>query len=264
MFSRLGILARKRNPKVRLTFLHLPRTGGNAITLDILFRNFPRGRWCHLNYGADMQVLNGAHDPLSWTQRKRANVSLLAGHMPFGFAAHFPGISEYVTMVREPMARVVSDYYFCRRNPTNPAHVFANTLTLVEFVARGYGSSQNCYAQWLSNAAFGAKFRSENQMLDAALKNLANFSFVGITEQSDLSIQRICKRYDLTVYPLTEANKNASTPEGRSISEEEIQIVRNHNLLDIAIYDVCLKLFMEMTFAGGEKTTADSLAGIEQ
>jgi hypothetical protein len=264
MFSRLGILARKRNPKVRLTFLHLPRTGGTAITRDILFRNFRHGHWCHVNYGADMQVLSGAHDPLSWTERKREKVSLLAGHMPFGFAANFPGISEYVTIVREPIARVVSDYYFCRQNPTNPAHAFATTLPLVEFVARGYGSSQNCYAQWLSNAAFGAKFRDEDKMLDAALKNVSQFSFIGITEQSDLSIERICNRYDLAIYPVTEVNKNASTPEERSISEEEIQAVRGHNLLDIAIYDVCLKLFMEMTSAVSEEWLGDSMAGIEQ
>jgi len=264
MFSRLGILARKPSPKVRLTFLHLPRTGGTAITRDILFRNFRHGQCCHVNYGPDMQALGGAHDPLSWTERKRKRVSVLAGHMPFGLAAHFPGKSEYVTMVREPIARVVSDYFFCRQNPTNPAYPFATTLSLVEFVARGYGSSQNCYAQWLSNAAFGAKFRSEDEMLDAALKNLSHFSLIGITEQSDLSIERICKRYDLTVYPITEVNKNGATPEGRCISDEEIQAIRGHNLLDLAIYDLYVKLFMESTSQGSEELHGESLAGIER
>jgi hypothetical protein len=264
MFSRLGTLARKRNPKVRLTFLHLPRTGGTAITQDILFRNFRHGHWCHVNYGPDMQVLSGAHDPLSWTERKRQRISLLAGHMPFGFAEHFPGPSEYVTLLRDPIARVVSDYFFCRQNPTNPAYPFANKLPLVEFVARGYGSSQNCYAQWLSNAAFGARFGSEEEILDAALKNLSQFSLIGITEQFDLSIEHICKRYDLVTYPVNEVNKNAATPEGRSISDEEIQVVRGHNLLDLAIYDVCVKLFMESSSAGSQEPVGDSLAGVEQ
>lgn len=264
MFSRLGILARKRKPKVRLTFLHLPRTGGTAITRDILFRNYGHGHWCHVNYGSDMQALAGAHDPLSWSKRRRERISLLAGHMPFGFAAHFPGSSEYVTMLREPVARVVSDYFFCRQNPTNPAYPFATTLPLAEFVAKGYGSSQNCYAQWLSNAAFGAKFRSEDEMLDAALKNLSHFSLIGITEQSELSIERICKRYELTAYPVTEVNKNGATPEGRCISEQEIQAVRGHNLLDLAIYEVCLKLFMESTSLGSEERHGESLAGVER
>lgn len=264
MFSRLGTLARKQKSEVRLTFLHLPRTGGTAITRDILFRNFRHGQWCHVNYGPNMQVLSGAHDPLSWTERKRKRVALLAGHMPFGLAKYFPGPSEYVTLVREPIARVVSDYFFCRQNPTNPAYPFATALPLVEFVARGYGSSQNCYAQWLSNASFGAKFRSEDEMLDAALKNLSQFSLVGLTEQSDLSIEWICKRYDLAFYPITRMNKNVSTPEGRSISEEEIHAIRGHNLLDLAIYDVCRKLFMETNSAGCEEPLGDSLAGIEQ
>src|ERR1700730_13126231 len=263
IFSRLGILARKQNTKVRLPFLHLPRTGGTTITWDILFPNFRREHCCIVNYGPDMLALGGAPDPLSWSTRKRESSSLIAGHMPFGFAEHFPGPSEYLTMVRDPIARVVSDYFFCRQNPTNPAYPFAITLPLVEFVAQGYGSSQNCYAQWLSNAAFGAKFRSEDEILEAALKNLSQFSFIGITEQSDLSIEQICKRYNLAVYPVTEVTKNRATPEGRHVSEEEIQVVRGHNLLDLAIYDVCLKLFMESTSVGSEEPLGDSLTGVE-
>jgi len=227
----------------RIVFLHLPRTGGTALVKDILFANFPKSRWCHVNFGPAREPLGGAHDPLSWPAWRRGRIGLLAGHMPFGFAEHFPGPSEYVTLVRDPIARVISDYYFCRKNPSNPAHEAATALSLREFVERGYASSQNCYARWLSNAVFGAKFHDQNEMLQSAMNNLAQFSFIGITEQFDLSVERLCQRYGLAPQATSEANRNDATPEARHVSEEEHEVLNRLNKLDLIIYAECQRRF---------------------
>jgi len=58
--------------------------------------------------------------------------------MPFGFASHFPGASEYFTFLRDPVERAVSDYYFCRRDPANEAHAAAMKLSLIEFAEANY------------------------------------------------------------------------------------------------------------------------------
>ena len=70
-----------------------------------------------------------------------------AGHMPLELTRHFPGPFESATMLRDPVARTVSDYYHCRQNPANPAHEVARNLSLVEFVEQGYGLTHNCYAR---------------------------------------------------------------------------------------------------------------------
>ena len=128
--------------------------------------------------------------------------------MPFGFAQHFPGESEYFTFVRNPISRAVSDYHFCRKNPANPAFPAANRLSLTEFVEANYSYGQNGQVRWLSNAAYGAPFASEEAMLEEAMKNLAQISFVGITEQFDISIAPLrALRLDYALRPLAEQER---------------------------------------------------------
>ncbi|HYM07662.1 MAG TPA: sulfotransferase family 2 domain-containing protein [Terriglobales bacterium] len=231
------------NPGPRIVFFHLPRTGGTSLSKDILFPNFPRSRWCNVNFAPEMEPLDGAHRPLMWPAWRRKRIQLLAGHMPFGFALHFPGPSEYITLVRDPIARTISDYYFCRNNPANPAHEAAIRLSLVEFVERGHAFTQNCYARWLSNEPFGAYFRDPDEMLRRALSNLSQFSFIGITEQFEVAVQRLCERYGLVPHAATKVNRNAATPEARAVSAEEHEVLRRANALDLVIYEECLRRF---------------------
>jgi len=230
-------------PGPRIVFFHLPRTGGTSLSKDTLFPNFSKSRWCNVNFAPDIEPLHGAHDPLKWPEWRRKRIRLLAGHMPFGFAKHFPGPSEYVTLIRDPIARTISDYYFCRKHPSNPAHEAATTLSLVEFVERGYGFSQNCYARWLSNEPFGAKFRDADEMLQQAMTNLSQFSFIGITEQFDVAVRRLCQKYGLVPHATTSVNRNAATPKTRHVSAEEYGVLRRANALDLVIYKECWRRF---------------------
>ena len=238
--------ARAWNPGTRhprIVFLHLPRTGGTALAKDILFLNFPRSRWCHVNYSRDLTPLGGADDPLQWAESKRGRVLVMAGHMPFGIAERFPGPSEYVTLLRDPISRTVSDYHYCRENPSNPAYPVARKLSLIEFVERGYGLTHDCYTRWLSNATYGSEFANDGEMLRAAQTNLASFAVVGITERFDESVRRICERYRLHRRPLSAVNRNEATPSGAEITAEERCVIVRYNALDQVLYEDCRKRF---------------------
>jgi hypothetical protein len=225
----------------KLCFFHLPRTGGTSLAKDLLFRNFPRWRWCHVNFDQHLRPLDGAHDPLRWSKLRQAAIQVLAGHMPFGFAARLPGHFQHITFLRAPVARAVSDYYFLRRNPSNPASAAARRLSLIEFVEGDHGSSNNCYARWLSNAAFGATFPSDTAMLETALRNLALCSFVGITEQFGLCAQRLCLKFHLRPYDASERNRNRATPPEFSLSPQERDMIERRNRLDLIIYSRVLE-----------------------
>jgi len=244
IFDRVLATSNLRNGRPRIVFLHLPRTGGTALAKDILFPNFPRSSRSHVNYGHDLKPQAGADDPLRWSEAKRRRIRLLAGHMPLGLPQHFPGPSEFVTLLRDPVPRTISDYYYCHRNPTNPAHEMARKLSLIQFVERGYGLSHNCYARWLSNASYGTHFSTEHEMLHAARKNLTTFTLVGITEWFDISVRRICERYQLTQGPLSAVNRNDATPHGNDISGEERRVIIRHNELDRLIYEEAREQFL--------------------
>lgn len=227
----------------RLIFYHLPRTAGSALMYDVLFPHFSWWRRCHVNYDDKMNVQHRGRDPRAWPAWRRKRIQLVAGHMPFGFAQQFPGPSEYFTFVRDPISRAVSDYYFCRNNPANPAFTAANKLSLKEFVEADHSYMRDGQTRWLSNAAYGARFASDEAMLEEAMKNLAQISFVGITEQFEVSLQRLCDRYGLPKHVALGPNKNAFTPRDKRPSEEDLSALQRHNRLDLAIYEHCLKRF---------------------
>ncbi|MBI2680980.1 MAG: sulfotransferase family 2 domain-containing protein [Candidatus Solibacter usitatus] len=229
--------------KPRIIFYHLPRTAGSALTYDFLFPNFPLWRRIHVNYDSQMTALHRGKDPRSWPWWRRRWIQLIAGHMPFGFAQDFPGRSESITFVRDPIARAVSDYHFCRKHPANPAFASAHKLSLIEFAEADFSYVRNGQVRWLSNATYGARFANDEAMLEQALKNLAQMSFVGITEQFDASLERLCARYGLATHSGHRQHKNAFTPRGNSLSEEELSVLRRHNSLDLVFYEHCLERF---------------------
>jgi galactose-3-O-sulfotransferase len=240
-FLDLFSLSRVPSTVPRLIYVHLPRTGGTALKRDILFPNFPR-RWCEVNYSPDLMPLGGAQDLLSWPPARRNKVRVVAGHMPFGLGEQLEGSSDYITILRDPILRVVSGYHFCRNNPDNPAHLSARELPLAEFVRQGCGQSQNCYARWLSNRVFGTQFSSDEEMLAVAMQNLARFSFVGITERFDESVRRLCTKYGLVQHTTSTCNRNSHTPTDVCLSREE-EIISAWNVLDLQIYRTYRQLF---------------------
>ena len=161
--------------------------------------------------------------------------------MPADLATHFPGTTEYVTLIRDPVARTVSEYHYLRQHKSNPAFLAVSRLSLLDFVATDYAFSRNCYARWLSNAAFGKAFPTEEGMLNAAMDNLRQFSFIGITERFEIAIRRLCEKYDLATHAGSEQNRNRSTPLGIRISMEERSFIQQQNSLDMIIYEHCIQ-----------------------
>ncbi len=71
-------------------------------------------------------------------ERRRA-ARAVTGHLHYGVHRHMPQQCEYITMLREPVARVVSMYRFILDNPRNWLHdeVVGSAMALEEFVRRG-------------------------------------------------------------------------------------------------------------------------------
>jgi hypothetical protein len=157
--------------------------------------------------------------------------------MPFGFASAFPGSFEYITFFRHPVERTVSEYYAVRQDRSNPAYAAARQQSMLRFVEGNHGSSNDCYTRWLSNAAFGRTFANDAQMLDAALINLARFSFIGITEAFETSVDRLCQKYMLVPYRTTVRHRSSATPATFLLSKQERRVIEIHNMLDLVVYN---------------------------
>jgi hypothetical protein len=121
-----------------LIHYHLPKTGGT--TLNILLRgNFPGSQrfiaktgvtYSHL-WTESFDALKAKFDALT-PEEKLAVRCVTAAHLPWGVHTIFNRPSKYVTVLRHPVDRVVSHFYFVHEDDTDKP--ISDTMTLDDYI----------------------------------------------------------------------------------------------------------------------------------
>jgi hypothetical protein len=115
---------------------------------------------------------------------KLARVRIFNGHMPFGLHARLTRPATYITFVREPVARVLSEYYFMRHHRLHPQYKRLQTLSLEEYALRT--PHHNVQTKLISGRGDYPDFLAgdcNDEILKLATDNLAkHFTFAGLTE----------------------------------------------------------------------------------
>lgn len=115
-------------------FLHMPKAGGTTL------RRIAE-RQCHRD---EILTLSGRPAPPfdelnAYSTERLARFRLIRGHMMFGIHQYFERPASYFTMVRKPVDRILSLYWYFRRVPANPMHqvIVERNMDLAEFVQSG-------------------------------------------------------------------------------------------------------------------------------
>ena len=112
-------------------FIHLPKTGGRTLAAALRYK-----------YPSRTLFLDSLYEPLERIEEipleRRRAARAMTGHLHYGVHRHMPQRCDYITMLRDPVARVVSMYRFIRGNPKNWLHdeVVGSGMGLEEFVLR--------------------------------------------------------------------------------------------------------------------------------
>ena len=121
---------------------------------------------------------------------------MVRGHVYYGIHECLPQGGTYFTMLREPVARVFSSYYFIQRRPLNPMHRKVKTERIgVEDFIRLIPQRHNLQCRLIAgvkDAAIG-----DERILDLAKENFTkSFSVVGISEHFEESLMLMAKTFD--------------------------------------------------------------------
>ena len=230
----------------RLIYLHIHRTGGTTLRHEIIYKCIER-RKVFLFQGCEPPTQCGsAEELLALSQAEQEKLEVIVGHMPFGLREHLPWPESwrYVTFMREPIARTVSTYYQVRHSAVPQAgeglgpqaHHDANRYTLEEYARHRCMMSWNGMCQFLSNQRFGKPFESDEAMFLEAWRNARELSYVGIMEEYDESVRRLCRMFGWKM-PGNYARHNALTPRDRTLSESELETLRAANAYDQVLYE---------------------------
>lgn len=235
-----------RSQLKRLIFLHLHRTGGTTLRMEVLYNCLDRRKIFFFD-GDELPTQCGSvQELLAMPQAEQEKLEVIVGHMPFGLREQLPWPESwrYVTFMREPIARTVSTYYQVRGSPTfhdtgdplrKSAYDDANRYTLEEYVRHRRLLSWNGMCAFLSNKTFGKHFESDEDMFLEAWRNARELSFVGMMDDFDELVRRLCRMFDWKVP--TYSPRHALTPKDRTLSESELEILRAANAYDQVLYD---------------------------
>ncbi len=101
-----------RKTPVPVAFVHIPKAGGTTLH-SILDRQYPK----ETDIRCDMQIPGVLERMLALTPEQRARALCIRGHMPYGTHCYMDQQVRYITMLRDPVKRVISKYRNILRNP---------------------------------------------------------------------------------------------------------------------------------------------------
>lgn len=226
-------------------FLHVPKAAGTTLYWVIERQYDPtviyHFRWSHLPVDEFKKI----------PEAQREALRVLKGHMVFGLHEVVAGPSTYVTILRDPVDRVISHYYHVLQNPTHPLHSDVQRMSLKDYVCSGETTEiNNGQTRRLSGVGATVGFgQCSAGMLKVAKQNLQeHFAVVGLAERFDetLLLLKRALGWGLPFYVKRHVGKNRPrTARKDNLSEDALNSIENYNELDIELYRYAREMFAE-------------------
>lgn len=218
-------------------FVHVPKTAGSSLSSEFAADLRPYHN-IHIDHGDRARPAKERFDSsvaefLEQAQTKPFRSA--SGHIWWQHAQairkELRGV-RMVTLLRDPLARLVSDYNY-QRSPMHPLHeeVIAKTPDFMSFVE--LPGPQNRMSRHLVPMGMIRQQRLE----DAVEHVRTHFTFVGLQEQYDLYF-RLLTLLTTGQCKVASAKKRVNeAKEQVSLTPEQLARVRELNSVDFAIYD---------------------------
>ncbi len=226
-----------RSDDPTIIFVHIPRTAGMTLT-HILQRIYPRQR-SYSFPSADVEGAIFAFRMLPVEERRRFR--LVSGHIMFGIHDAVPRPFTYITMLRDPLDRLISLYFYIIETPTHRLHegLCSTGMRFEDFVRSGITLETD---NWQTRAISGVRQDfgcCSEAMLRQAKQNLVEwFSVYGVTERFDetLVLLRRALAWQWRSLYHTPENATRGRPKRNDVARPWIEAVERQNPLDLELY----------------------------
>jgi hypothetical protein len=224
-----------------IVFIHIPKTGGT--TVYAMIRDVHK---C-----SDLHKLHPGRESLekyaALPEERKNQLKVIYGHSDMRVQKLLPPSARYVTLLREPAARVISHYYYVRGEASNPLHELALQSSLSDWVERcGMEEMDNGQVRRLAGAMDAPFGTCSAEMLETAKRNVKEvFAVVGLMERFDHSYALMSQVFGWPIRYYPPQNVTADKPELREVSPEAIRVIERRNQFDMELYAYCQELFKE-------------------
>jgi hypothetical protein len=209
-------------------FMHIQKTGGTTL-INIMQKQYP------------------PDEVLAWHHKRKKNISnelksklkcVHHAHVPFGVHSFYPDRQfTYITMFRDPVERVLSQYYFIQELKDHPLHKRVKGMSLEQFLDDHYHRSFRLTRNYQTQMVSGS-MNPKKANLKKAKKNIKSyFAVVGITEMFNESLFLIKKTLGWDNLSYLKENITHNRPTREQIPRHIIKKIKKLNQLDIELYN---------------------------
>jgi hypothetical protein len=222
-----------------LIFHHIPKTAGSTLNA-VLDANYP----APAIHSIESPIADALTALRLLPAEKRRALRVVRGHGVWGVHAWLEQPCLYATLLRDPVDRLLSQYYFIRGSPQHPLHaeVMARGRTLRDYLQNGVNlQADNGQVRALSHAAsdtgeapYGACTRA---MLQTAMDNLSSrYALVGITEHFDEFLALAGRVLGWRHLGYARRKVTKSRPAVEALDASERAMIMRYNALDVELY----------------------------
>jgi len=204
----------------------------------VLLRQFHAGEVFSIDHPASESLSTLQEMPV----REKAKLRLIKGHYVYGLHELVSRQGTYFTLLRNPISRLISYYYYARRNPDHYLHHLIHTenLDLSDLIHRSLTLElDNDQVRRISGVGDTVKFGGcTTEMLELAKKNLVDeFAVSGLTERFDESLLLLRDVFGWKNVFYVRKNVAKSRPRRTALPESQLVSIRKANALDVQLYD---------------------------
>lgn len=224
--------------------LHIPKTAGTTLR-GIIGKQYAAKQII----GMGSNVQEGEMRFRGLNKQKMKQISAVFGHFSYGLHTALPDDRKYtyVTLLRDPVQRALSEWSYIRSAASHYLTRVANQLGLVQFVCSGVTCTldngmvrqlcgDNGFSRPVPHKDMRIPFGHVNAShLETAKENIRHdFAIVGTAESFEESLELMCRMFGWQVEDYE--NRNVSTSGTVELTEKTVDAVVARNELDYELY----------------------------
>jgi len=232
-----------QNPESTETviFLHIHKTAGTTLN-RIIDRQYPHEQDFFIKSADDYPLFE------TFTMEQRNRYRLIRGHMNFGVHKLLSKPFAYFTILRHPIERAISYYYYVKNTPTHYNYEQANRMGLYEFLEQGVDilMANGQTRIWAGGRPDFGYNECTEEVLVQAKDNLDKYcAVVGLTERFDTTLLLLKNRFGWKNVFYTRQNVSVNRLKRHDLPAKTLQLLEELNQLDMAFYQYGVERFEE-------------------
>jgi hypothetical protein len=241
-------------PSRPLLFVHVPKACGTTL-IKLLGRWFSRDATYMIGLRPRDEVLR---DLTERSASGRPPLDLIAGHAAFGLHEALDRPANYITVLRDPVERLLSHFHYARRNPRHHLHdkIAKGEIGIVELAAR----RANLQTRYLGGAI---DLPPDNATLAQAKQNIEkHFLLAGVAERFDETVLLLHRVFGRRLLPFASENVGRNTDTLSSVDATTLRALRREHEIDYELYDFVRERFEAQLAASDSAKFRRSLAAL--